>query len=121
MHRFLPVLQQAFATLGMAPERDATRGATSPLALEGAPDEVIDGTARRRPRPLNAVQHKEHDSGKKTTHTDKHLVLINAHPTNVVSLSPTVAGTTPDKKAADTAQMVYPPNAMLGQETGFQG
>ena len=55
IHHVLPVLQRAFATLGMAPERDASRVATSPLALEGAPDLAIDGTApsptpnRRRP------------------------------------------------------------------------
>jgi DDE superfamily endonuclease len=121
IHRLLPVLKQALATLGMAPERDANRVATSPLALEGAPDEVIDGTERRRQRPINAVQQKEHYSGKKKTHTDKNLVLINAHTTKVVYLSPTVAGKTHDKKAADTAQIVYPTNAMLGKDTGFQG
>ena len=37
IHHLLPVLQHAFATLGVAPERDASRVATSPLALEGAP------------------------------------------------------------------------------------
>ena len=65
MHRLLPVLQRAFAALGMAPERDASRVATSPLTLEGAPASVIDGTERRRQRPTNAVQQKELDSGKK--------------------------------------------------------
>ena len=49
------------------------------------------------------------------------MVLINAHTTKVVYLSPTVAGKTHDKKAADAAQMVYPPNATLGKDTGFQG
>ena len=67
------------------------------------------------------MQQKEHYSGKKKTHTDKNLVLINAHTTKVVYLSPTVAGKTHDKKAADTAQIVYPTNAMLGKDTGFQG
>jgi hypothetical protein len=105
----------------MAPERDAHRVATNPLAREGAPDAVIDGTERRRQRPLNAVQHKAHDSGKKKTHTDKNLVLINAHTTKVVYLSPTVAGKTHDKKAADGAQIGYPTNATLGKDTGFQG
>ena len=37
IHHLLPVLQQALAALGMAPERDASRVATSALALEGAP------------------------------------------------------------------------------------
>lgn len=44
IHQFLPVLQQAFADLGHAPERDASRLRTSPLALEGAPATAIDGT-----------------------------------------------------------------------------
>ena len=60
IHHLLPVLQQAFAALGMAPERDASRVATNPLTLEGAPDSVIDGTERRRQRPTNAAQQKAH-------------------------------------------------------------
>lgn len=121
MHHVLPVLPRAFAALGMAPERDASRVATSPLALEGAPDGVIDGTERRRQRPTNAAQHKEQDSGKKKTPTDKHLLLVNEHTTKVVSLGPTVVGKTHDKKAADEAQICYPTNATLGKDTGFQG
>jgi len=105
----------------VAPERDASRVASRPLALEGAPDVVIDGTERRRQRPTNAAQHKEQSSGKKKTHTDKHLVLIKAHTTQVVYLGPTVAGKTHDKKAAAATQMGYPTNATLGKETGFQG
>ena len=46
IHHLLPVLQRAFAALGMAPERDASRVATSPLALEGAPDMAINGAER---------------------------------------------------------------------------
>ena len=121
IHRLLPVLQRALAALGMAPERDASRIATSPLALEGAPDGVIDGTERRRQRPTNAAQQKEQYSGKKKTHTDKNLVLINAHTTKVIYLGPTVAGKTHDKKAADAAQIGYPTNATLGKDTGVQG
>src|SRR5262249_24346453 len=41
MHRLLPVLRRALVALDMAPERDASRGATSPLMLQAAP-----------PRPL---------------------------------------------------------------------
>src|SRR5712692_8315625 len=59
MHHLLPVFQRALVALGMAPERDASRVATSPLALEGAPDGVIDGTERRRQRPTDAAQQKE--------------------------------------------------------------
>ena len=121
MHHLLPVLQRALAALGMAPERDASRAVTSPLALEGAPDMVMDGTERRRQRPPDAAQHKEHDSGKKKTPTDKNLLLVNEHTNKVVYVGPTVAGKTPDKKAADAAQIGYPTNATLGKDTGFQG
>src|SRR5467141_3775457 len=105
IHHLLPVLQRAFAALGVAPERDASRVATSPLACEGAPDGVMDATERRRQRPTDAAQHKEQYSGKKQTPTDKHLLLVNEHTNKVVYLGPTVAGKTHDKKAADAAQM----------------
>src|SRR5207302_10346933 len=121
IHRLLPVLQHALTALGVAPERDASRVATSPLALEGAPDGGLDGTERRRQRPIDAAQQKEPYSGKKKTHTDKNLLLVNEHTAKVVYLGPTVAGRTHDKKAADTAQICSPTNATLGKDTGFQG
>lgn len=121
IHHLLPVLQRALAALGMAPERDASRVATSPLALEGAPAMAIDGTERRRQRPTNAVQQQEHYSGKKKTHTDKNLLLVNAHTDKVIYLGPTVAGKKHDKKAADEGEIAYPINATLDKDTGFQG
>jgi hypothetical protein len=107
--------------LGHAPERDASRLATRPLALEGAPATAIDGTARRRQRPTDARLQQEHDSGKKKTHTDKNLLLVNETTSKVVYLGPTIAGRTHDKKAADEAKITYPRNATLDQDTGFQG
>jgi hypothetical protein len=121
MHRLLPVLRQAFVALDMAPERAASRVATSPRRLEGAPAGALDGTERRRQRPTDAAQQTAHDSGKKKAHTDKHVLLINAYTSTVVSLSPTVAGTTHDKQAVDEADLVYPVNSTLDKDTGLQG
>ena len=121
IHRLLPVLQDALATLGMQPERDASRVAVHPLTLEGAPQLAIDGTARRRQRPPDAARQQDHYSGTKKAHTDKNIVLINEHTGKVVYLSPTVPGKTHDKKAADEAAIVYPTNATLDKDTGFQG
>ena len=121
IHHLLPVLQRALAALGMAPERDASRVATSPLALEGAPDMAIDGTERRRQRPTDAAQQQEHYSGKKKTHTDKNILLVNAHTDKVIYLGPTVAGKKHDKKAADEEEIAYPTHATLAKDTGFQG
>jgi len=121
IHHLLPVLQHALAALGMAPERDASRVATSPLALEGAPDMAIDGTERRRQRPSAPSQHQAHDSGKQQTPTDTNLLLVNAPTDNVLSLGPTVAGKKHDKHAAAEAPMGYPTNATLDKDTGLQG
>jgi hypothetical protein len=121
IHPLLPVLPHAFATLGMAPERDASRVATSPLAREGAPDLAVDGTERRRQRPTDAAQQKEPESGKKKTPTDNNLLLVNEHTNKVVSLGPTVAGNMQDKKAADEARVNSPTNAALDKDTGLQG
>jgi len=121
IHRLLPVLQQALADLGMRPERDARRVATHPLMWEGAPDVAIDGTERRRQRPVEPTKQREHYSGKKKTHTDKNILLVNETTTKVVYLGPTIAGKTHDKKAADEDQIAYPVNATLDKDTGFQG
>jgi hypothetical protein len=121
IHQLLPVLQHALAALGLAPERDARRLPTNPLALEGAPATAIDGTERRRQRPADAQLQKEHYSGKKRTHTDKNIIVVNEMSGKVVYLGPTVAGKTHDKKAAEEAKMGYPPNATLDKDTGFQG
>lgn len=80
MHRLLPVLRRAFADLTMAPERDASHVATSPLMLEGAPAGALDGTERRRQRPTDATKQRAHDSGKQKAHTDTNVLLINGSP-----------------------------------------
>jgi hypothetical protein len=121
IHRLLPVLRRALVALDMAPERDASRVATSPRMLEGAPAGALDGTERRRQRPTDAAKQTAHYSGKKKAHTDKNVLLINEYTSKVVYLSPTVAGKTHDKKAVDEADLVYPVNSTLDKDTGFQG
>jgi hypothetical protein len=121
IHRLLPVLQRALADLGLRPEREAHRVATSPMAWEGTPDLAIDGTERRRQRPTDPTLQKEHYSGKKKAHTDKNLLLVNETTGKVVYLGPTIAGKTHDKKAADEAALAYLTNATLDKDTGFQG
>ena len=121
LHRLLPVLPQALHALGEAPERDARRVATSALACAGGPDLTIDGSEHRRQRPKENVKQKKHYSGKKKAHTDKNILLVNANTKKVVYLSPTVAGTTHDKKATDDAPIASPNNATLDKDPGFQG
>jgi len=121
IHHLLPVLQQALDDLGHKPERDGNQVAAHQLASAGAPDLVIDGTERRRQRPQNDEMQKPHYSDKKKAHTDKNLLLVHEQTTKVAYLSPTVVGKKHDKKLAAEAQISYPANAKLGQDTGFQG
>src|SRR5712691_10433359 len=121
IHRLLPVLQHAFRALGQATERDAQHVATSALAVAGAPNLAVAGTERRRQRPRDAVKQKAHSIGKKKTHTDKNILLVNEHTGKVVSLGPTMPGKTHDKKAADEAPIASRPNTTLDKGTGFQG
>ena len=121
IHRLLPVVQHALRAMGQAPERDAQRVEMSALAFAGAPNLAVDGTERRRQRPRDAATQKAHYSGKKKTHTDKNILLINEHTSKVVYLGPTLPGKTHDKKATDDAQIAYPNNATLDEDTGFQG
>ena len=121
IHRLLPVLQQALRDAGHAPERDPQRLPASPLLADQAPALVIDGTERRRQRPQDPDAQRAHYSGKKKTHTDKNILLVHESSSQVLYLGPTVPGSMHDKKAADAAQLVYPTNATLGKDTGFQG
>lgn len=121
IHRWLPVVQAALAALGMASARDGAQVATSPLAAEDTPDLAIDGTERRRQRPQAAEAQRAHYSGKKKTHTDKNIVLVNETTGKVVYLGPTEPGAKHDKKAADEAALAYPEQATLDKDTGFQG
>jgi Helix-turn-helix of DDE superfamily endonuclease len=68
IHRLLPVLQQALQTMGHTPERDGSQLAEHELAQVGGPDLVIDGTERRRQRPLEAEAQRAQYSGKKNAH-----------------------------------------------------
>jgi hypothetical protein len=121
IHRLTPILQAALASLGMTPQRDGQAVAESALANEGGADLVIDGTERRRQRPQANKQQTAHYSGKKKTHTDKNIVVVNRHSKKVAYLSATRPGKVHDKKLADDSAIVYPKQAVLGKDTGFQG
>jgi len=121
IHSLLPILQQVLSELGMTPERDPKAVVSNPLASEGGSDLLIDGSERRRQRPKDAQKQAEYYSGKKKAHTDKNIMLANSHTKKVVYLSPTESGKNHDKKIADENGIVYPRNATLGKDTGFQG
>src|SRR5262245_32087220 len=121
LHRLLPVLRSALDDLGVLPERSPSRFAQSQPPSEKGHRLIIDATERRRQRPKNPEKQALHYSGKKKTHTDKNVVIVNIPDQRVEFLSPTYAGKTHEKKIADQEHIAYPPDTVLYKDTGFQG
>jgi Helix-turn-helix of DDE superfamily endonuclease/DDE superfamily endonuclease len=121
VHRLLPILQEALTKLGVMPERKGAAFAESEHNSEQAADYIIDGTERRRQRPKSPEKQALHYSGKKKTHSDKNIVIVNTRTKRVGYLGPTQAGKIHDKKMADDEHISYPPDTLLHKDTGFQG
>jgi hypothetical protein len=121
IHRLLPILRDALTTLGVMPERDGEKFAVSECQHAAPRDYIIDGTERRRQRPKKPDKQALHYSGKKKTHSDKNVVIVQTRSKRVAYLSPTYAGKTHDKKVAECEQIAYPRQSVLHKDTGFQG
>jgi len=121
IHRLMPVLRDALDRLGVLPERHPAEFAQGSATAGKQHRLIIDGTDRRRQRPKNPEKQALHYSGKKKTHTDKNVVVVETRSNRIGYLSRTCAGKTHDKKIADEEQIVYPPGTVLYKDTGFQG
>jgi hypothetical protein len=121
VHRLLPLLVRALDRLGFLPERDPSQFSRHERRRGEPPELIIDGTERRRQRPKNPEKQRLHYSGKKKAHSDKNVVIVNAHSKRVGYLSGTYAGKTHDKKVAEAEAIRYPHRATLLKDTGFQG
>jgi hypothetical protein len=115
IHDWMPLLQRALQRGGYAPRREGqTLAAVTPRAWQ------IDGTERRRQRPQAPEKQRETYSGKKKTHTDKNVLVIDAQTERIEYMSPTVGGAQHDKKVADEAAIHYPAGSTVTQDLGFQ-
>ena len=121
IHRLLPILRDALDELGVLPEREPRHFAQREVQHGECPTLIIDGTERRRQRPKSPQQQAAAYSGKKKTHCDKNVVIVQAKSKRVGFLSQTYVGKTHDKKIVDTEPIAYPPNTILAKDTGFQG
>ena len=117
LRRLLPVLREALDDLGVLPERQGQAFA----AARPSPRLIIDGTERRRQRPQNPAKQAAHYSGRKKTHCDKNVVVVEVGSKRVDYLSGTQAGRAADKSIADREGIAYPPGTLLYQDSGFQG
>lgn len=88
------------------------QGATSLHLLQ-------DATERDIPRPQDEHSRQEHYSGKKKKHTVKNAVVTTML-CLILFVSPTVAGSTHDKRIADRCYRI-PQGCTLWQDSGYQG
>jgi DDE superfamily endonuclease/Helix-turn-helix of DDE superfamily endonuclease len=121
LHRLLPVLLSALDALGVRPERSPGDFPHSRASSGKCHRLIIDATERRRQRPKNPEKQALFYSGKKKTHSDKNVVIVNAPNRRVEFLSRTYAGKTHEKKIVDREAIAYPPDTVLYKDTGFQG
>jgi hypothetical protein len=121
LHRLLPILKDALEDLGVLPEREPEHFAQSERQHGERPELIIDGTERRRQRPKDLTTQAAAYSGKRKSHCDKHVVIVQAKSKRVGFLSQMYAGKTHDKKIVDTEPIAYPPDTRLSKDTGFQG
>ena len=120
VHKLSPILQIALGHQGLLPERDALNLEETLAACDGL-EFLIDGTERRRQRPTDGPAQKEFYSGKKKAHTFKNNVIVDAQTRQVLYLSQTYPGKTPEKIIADEEAYVFPANSVLAKDAGFQG
>lgn len=120
IHRLTKVLYKALKQDRYLPQR-SSQGLLALLKQEGEQALAIDGTERRRERPKDAETQTRYFSGKKKCHTLKNDLVSGMADSRIKYLSPTHAGSHADKRIADEAELVYPPDTELYQDKGFQG
>ena len=120
VHKLSPILQMALGQQGHLPERDALNLEQTLAECDGL-EFLIDGTERRRQRPTEGQEQKDFYSGKKKAHTFKNNIIVDAQTRQVLYLSKTYPGKTPEKIIADEEAYVFPANSILAKDAGFQG
>ena len=120
--RLTPLVSAALGRELLLPAR---RPADLARLLEEVPELrvllTIDGTERPVRRPKDPQRKKDDHSGKKKAHRKKNLLISSGHEKRVVYLGPASPGSVHDKKLADESGLVFPPDALVLKDTGFQG
>ena len=119
--KLTPLVSQALGAELLLPAR---RPADLTRLLEEVPELrvmlTIDGTERPIRRPKDKTRKKQDYSGKKKAHRKKNL-LLSSDNRHVAYLGPTSPGSVHDKTLADESGLVFPPDALVLKDTGFQG
>ena len=120
IHVLSNILKEALSSADCLPARVSSE-LLEKLNIEGKQDIVIDGTERRIQRPADNDEQKKYYSGKKKTHTVKNIIIVGESDREIKYLSDTVEGKKHDKKVADEAELEFPKDTTIIQDTGFQG
>ena len=120
IHLLSKVLKMALKRKGCLPKK-VPQELLDTLEEEAPQDLVLDGTERRRQRPKEDEEQKKLYSGKKKAHTVKNILVAGASDRIIKYLSETCEGSKHDKKMADEAELAFPKEASLYQDSGFQG
>lgn len=121
IHRLLPLVLAALDRLGVLPERDGAQVPKRVKRQKSSKNLVLDGTERRRQRPKDREKQAQHYTGRKKTHTDKNVVLVERSTRQVAFLSATQPGSVHDKTVAEQATIRYPRGTHLEKDLGFAG
>jgi len=120
LHCLTPILRDALERSRLRPERDGSRLAAV-LAETEELVALLDGVERPKQRPRDPEQQRADYSGKKKGHRRKNIVVSTYHRRRVDYLSKTVEGRRHDKPIADEAELTFPDEIVLAQDTGLQG
>src|SRR5947207_15880246 len=120
----LPVLDAALGQMWVRPKRATGRSLEE--IIEEFPElkelgVLTDGTERPIRRPKDDEQQKEHYSGKKKRHTNKHVTITHPKTQRILAVSEEAPGTKHDKKIMDEAQLSCTTNLAIRADSGFQG
>lgn len=120
LHCLTPILRDALERSRLLPERDGSRLAAV-LAETEELVALLDGVERPKQRPRDPEQQRADYSGKKKGPRRKNIVVSTYHRRRVDYLSKTVEGRRHDKPIADEAELTFPDDIVLAQDTGLQG
>ncbi len=120
IHVLSQVLKMALRCNDYLPQRVPEK-MTEKLRKDATKAVALDGTERRRQRPLDNEKQKLYYSGKKKAHTLKNDLVVGINDMEIIYLSKTYEGKTQDKKIAEEEELSYPQGIHLYQDKGFQG
>ena len=122
VHLYLTILEKSLGKTIQFPERKIN---TIEEMLEKFPDVkdiFIDGTERSIQRPKRNKTNKRTYSGKKKTHTRKHIIITDERK-RILLVSPAKPGRRHDKRLTDRELLgeYIPSNVCIWADSGFQG